>query len=568
MNQLLPWMFLATLPGCLLTGLVRGLRPGVLSLPGPLLLLGAMLWFLLGDAAPLVVRIDGWLPMLPDGAFALRLDALAATLLAVVGFVSTCVYVYSLSYLHDDPSQRRFFCLLDLFLAAMSLLVLAGNLVVLVAGWAGVGLVSFLLISFWRDREHTLGAGLQALTANAIGDGALLLACVLVPAGAGDLTTLAAQNGSAMLGGHTLLAALLVTAAAAKSAQGLFYFWLPSAMAGPTPVSALIHAATMVAAGVYLLVRTSPLLALAPAVMHGIAWLGVVTAICSGVASLWQTNYKRGLAYSTCSQLGYMFAAVGFGAPFAAFFHLVTHAAFKALLFLCAGAVIHAAHGEERLAHLTGMKKHLPRVALLNLIGSLALCGLPLVTAGAFSKDLILEAGLEHAPALGYALLFGTLLTGLYTGRLHFGVFGAAAHGGGQHDGHGDGEHMIHAPDALLQLPLVPLALAAIGAGWLGAPLAHLLGVEVAIHAISPLGLVAGALGLGGFLLAGLWQRRAHGTARLPDLGLDWVPTAANLSAIGTGQIARLHDGRLFAYLFTAVVGIAALIVIGIANAP
>jgi len=556
MNTLLPWAFLLTLPGLVLTAFGAGRRPGLASVLGPWLVFAAGFAWLLGDHAPAVVRIEGWLPLLPDAAFALRLDALSATMLCVVGGVSGCVYLYSLSYMRGDPGQRRFFAYLDFFVLAMNLLVLAGNLAVLVAGWASVGLASFLLISFWRDKEGTLGAGLQALAANAIGDAALLLAAVLVPAGAGDLTTLhEATHLQGVAGGAGTVALLIVVAAAAKSAQGPLYFWLPSAMAGPTPVSALIHAATMVAAGVYLLCRTHALLALAPDVLTVVAWTGVLTAVFAAFASLQQPNYKRGLAYSTLSQLGYMFAAVGFGAPFAAFFHLFTHAAFKALLFLVAGVVIHAADGEEDLARLSGLRKQLPGPAWLGLIGSLALIGLPVVTAGAFSKDLVLEAGIEHAPPLGYLLLGSVLLTGLYTGRLWFAVFLRA-----------DSQLHTHAPDRLLQGPLVPLALGAVGLGWLGTALgtvlAPALGPAPAVHAVSGLGLVAGGLGLGGFLLAGAWVRARGSGARLPTLSLPWVDAAASCANRAATGVARVHSGRLGGYLFTAMVGVAVILIV------
>lgn len=550
------WAWLFTLPGLLLTALGAGRRPGIASVAGPLAVGLAGLAFVLGDRHEIVVRYAEWLPLVPDGAFMLRVDGLSAAMLCVVGFVSFCVYVYSLSYMHGDPGQRRFFCYLDFFVLAMNLLVLGGTLAVLLAGWAGVGLASFLLIAFWRDRPHTLGAGLQALAANAIGDAALLLVAVLVPYGFGDLTTLFTIGPEQLPGGSfSVLAWLLVTAACAKSAQGLLYFWLPSAMAGPTPVSALIHAATMVAAGVYLLVRTSATLALAPDVLQATAWIGVLTALLASLASLQQTNYKRGLAYSTCSQLGYMFAAVGFGAPFAAFFHLVTHAAFKALLFLCAGAVIHAAHGEEELARLRGLRQSLPQIMALTLIGSLALIGLPLLTAGAFSKDLILEAGIARAPLLGYTLLAAVLLTGLYTGRLFFGVFGG-----------GEAHGTVHKPDLLMVAPLLPLALGALLLGYLGGPLAHLLGAKAEIHAFSPLGLVAGGLGVAGFVLAGFWQRAAHGAARMPSLGIPWVePLAATGRGIAAG-FAALHSGRLGLYVFTSVLGTAVILYLAISS--
>ncbi len=548
MNDWLPWAFVLTLPGMLATALTRGARPGLASLPGPLLVLLVGVLWLLGDHTANVVTIANWLPLVGDAAFSLRLDALAAVMLCVVGAVASCVYVFSLEYMHSDPGQRRFFALLDFFVAAMCLLVLAGNLLVLLVGWAAVGLASFLLISFWREKPGAVGAGLQALAANAIGDAALLLAIALLPLGAGDLTTLAAANLQAVPGGANTVVALLVVAAAAKSAQGPLYFWLPSAMAGPTPVSALIHAATMVAAGIYLLCRTSAMLALAPDVLTIVAWVGVVTALLAGFTSLQQPNYKRGLAYSTLSQLGYMFAAVGFGAPFAAFFHLFTHAAFKALLFLVAGVVIHAADGEERLERLGGLRRQLPWAAGLAFIGSMALIGLPVLTAGAFSKDLVLEAGLAKAPLLGQLLVAGVVLTGLYTGRLWCAVFLRT-----------DSKLHVHAPGRAMLLPLVLLAMASIGVGWFGPALGHLLigsfGPAPEVHAWSSLGALAGGLGLAGFGLGGLWVHRQGSGAALPAFGLPWVRGAHDLFVGIANAVAGLHNGRLVGYLFCCLLG-------------
>jgi NADH-quinone oxidoreductase subunit L len=274
----------------------------------------------------------------------------------------------------------------------------------------------------------------------------------------------------------------------------------------------------------------------------------VITAVLAGLASLQQPNYKRGLAYSTLSQLGYMFAAVGFHAPFAAFFHLFTHASFKALLFLVAGVVIHAADGEEELAKLGGLRGQLRGTAALAFIGSMALIGLPVLTAGAFSKDLILEAGLEHAPLLGGLLLGSVTVTGLYTGRLWFGVFGRT-----------DSALHAHAPGACMTGPLVLLALGAIGCGWFGPSLAPLLagtfGVASEVHAWSGLGALAGALGLAGFLIAGLWVKRSGSGARLPAFGPAWVDGARDGGLALARTVAGLHDGRLVGYLFCCLVG-------------
>ncbi|MBV8087087.1 MAG: NADH-quinone oxidoreductase subunit L, partial [Chloroflexi bacterium] len=231
MTQLLSWTFLFTIPGLLLgsTGVVR--RPGIASIPGVAAILACALGWLLGGGQPATVALANWLPFVPDGRFLLRIDALSAFMLAILGIVALCVYVYSIGYLEGDPGIRRFFAFLDVFVGAMALLVAAGNLAVLLIGWTGVGMTSYFLISFWRERPGSLNAGLQAIAANAVGDGALILAAVLVPAGCGDLTTLQTPGCTGSLGGAALLGALVVLAASAKSAQGPLYFWLPSAMA-------------------------------------------------------------------------------------------------------------------------------------------------------------------------------------------------------------------------------------------------------------------------------------------------------------------------------------------------
>src|SRR5947209_2836195 len=464
MMGLLAWAWLFTLPGLVLTalGVPRDRRQaGYASLAGPVvMLIVAVIALLSGGSSS--VAFENWLPFLPDGAYRALADELSALMLAILGFVAAVVYVYSLGYMADDPGRRRFFVYLDLFVATMAVLVLAGNLAVLLIGWTGVGISSFLLISFWRDRPGTLSAGLQALAANAVGDGALLLAASIVPTGCGALVNLGTQQCTAGIGGAELLALLLFVAAAAKSAQGPLYFWLPNAMAGPTPISALIHAATMVAAGVYVLVRSHELLALAPQVSLWIAVVGTATAVAASLASVFQANFKKGIAYSTIAQLGYMFAGVGVGAPFAGLFHLFTHASFKALLFLAAGVVIHGAGGRESLAALRGLGRFFQFSRVGFLIGALALIGTPLVTAGSFSKDAIIDAALaSRQPIVGWLLLGGVILTGLYIGRLFAIVYLALARD----------PHAIH-HDAATEQPmnwsLVPLMVGAIVLGYVG----------------------------------------------------------------------------------------------------
>src|SRR4051794_23479181 len=298
MMGLVLWAWLFSLPGLVLTafGLPRNRRfAGYASLAGPpVILLVGLIALIQGGSATL--QVPNWPPFLPDGSFSTLADTLSAFMLVILGFVATAVYVYTLGYMADDPGRRRFFVYLDLFVASMGLLVLAGNLAVLLIGWTGVGISSFLLITFWRDRPGTLGAGLQALAANAIGDAALLLAAALQPQGCGSLVTLGQGTCAGAPGSNwpEWLALMIFVAAAAKSAQGPLYFWLPNAMAGPTPISALIHAATMVAAGVYLLARTHALFALAPNVSAWVAAIGVATAIGASAGSLLQSNFKKG----------------------------------------------------------------------------------------------------------------------------------------------------------------------------------------------------------------------------------------------------------------------------------
>ena len=565
MMPLMAWAWVFTLPGLLLTGL--GLpsgqrRAGYASLAGPIVVLLVGVVGLIGGGT-YAVTFDGWLPFLPDGAFRALADPLSALMLTILGFVATLVYFYSLGYMAEDPGKPRFFVYLDLFVATMSLLVLAGNLAVLLIGWTGVGISSFLLISFWRDRPGTLGAGLQALAANAVGDGALLLAASIVPTGCGALITLGTPQCTAGFGGAEFLALLLFVAAAAKSAQGPLYFWLPNAMAGPTPISALIHAATMVAAGVYLLVRTNALLALAPQVSEWVAVIGTATAIGGSLASLVQANFKKGIAYSTVAQLGYMFAAVGVAAPFPGLFHLFTHASFKALLFLAAGVVIHGAGGREGLADLRGLGRFFRFSYWGFLIGSLALIGTPLITAGSFSKDAIIDAAIGSAyPWLGWLLLACVLLTGLYIGRLFAIVYLAPVN---------DSHAVHHDVDAErpMNWSLVPLMLGAIVLGWAGwwleSTLTGVVPSEGLPPILSPTGGLAFILGAVGFVGAAWYVQRptavlARGeTSYRADM---WVRAIADSGYVLSAGFSRMQSGLLARYAFGSVIAVAIILIV------
>ncbi|MGH2363298.1 MAG: NADH-quinone oxidoreductase subunit 5 family protein [Chloroflexota bacterium] len=554
---MLAWACIFTLPG-LFIGSLGWTKPGRFSVLGPAALLACSIAWLLGGRETLVIRLNDWLPFVSDGAFELRVDALAVLMLGILGIVALCVYVYTLAYMADDPGIRRFYAFLDFFVASMALLVTAGNLAVLLIGWTGVGMASYFLISFWRDRDGTLYAGLQAIAANAVGDGALILAAVLIPAGCGNLTTLQAAGCTSGVGGAALIGGLLVVAASAKSAQGPLYFWLPSAMAGPTPISALIHAATMVAAGVYLLVRVHLLLALTPLLLLAIAILGVATAIFGAVMSLLQSNLKKGLAYSTISQLGYMFAAVGFSAPFAAFFHLGSQAFFKALLFLSAGVVIHAIGGSEELSSMGGLGRQLPFARWTFLIGSISLFGLPF-TAGFFSKDAIVEA--SGGRLLGWALVATALLSGMYIGRLYFATF----------EGPRRSQDHLHEPREphAMAWSLLPLAAGALLFGytqWPEGGLARALGPLLGAVETQPLFTVQGGLavllGVVGFVGAGLWSMRQAMPERAPGSG--WVRWASDASLALAGGFASAQNGRLGRYAVITVLGFAAILFAGL----
>ena len=356
------------------------------------------------------------------------LDTLSSTMMLIVSGVGGLIVWYSMGYMAGDEEERRYFAYMSLFVFAMLMLVQAGNFLLLLVGWGLVGLASYLLIGFWHHRTEAVAAAKKAFVMNAVGDATFALAAVLLIWETGsleyfDVFESAGSMSSTML---NLVALGLLGGAIAKSAQVPLHTWLPDAMEGPTPVSALIHAATMVTAGVYLLVRASPIFELAPDVQHLAAVLGAITLLVAGVIALVQWDIKRVIAYSTMSQIGYMFVAAGIGAYGYAIFHLMTHAFFKALLFMSAGLVIHHLGGEQDIRRMGGLKSILPRTHLAFLVGALSLAGIP-IFAGFWSKDGIVAAAFASDDTLGWTLyvagLVGALLTGLYTFRLYFTVF-------------------------------------------------------------------------------------------------------------------------------------------------
>src|SRR5229473_1657198 len=375
-----------------------------------------------GLSAPLFSWISVGTLAVPAGLLMDRLSSLMALVVTGVGFL---IHVYSIGYMADDRSSARYFAYLNLFIASMLLLVLGSNLLVLFVGWELVGLCSYLLIGFWFDRERAAQAGRKAFVVNRIGDAGFLVGILLLATSTGTLEfgrigALGSQMAPALLTAITLL---LFVGATGKSAQLPLYVWLPDAMEGPTPVSALIHAATMVTAGVYMIARTNVVFSMAPRALEVVAVVGCVTSLFAATMGLVQNDIKRVLAYSTVSQLGYMFLACGVGAFTAGVFHLMTHAFFKALLFLGAGSVIHAVSGEQDLRRMGGLAPRMMTTTWTFIFGAAALSGI-FPFSGFFSKDEILAATF-HEGHLGLwaLLLIGAFLTAFYTFRLVFLAF-------------------------------------------------------------------------------------------------------------------------------------------------
>ncbi|HWO41408.1 MAG TPA: NADH-quinone oxidoreductase subunit L, partial [Candidatus Eisenbacteria bacterium] len=405
---------------------------------------------------------------------ALQVDALSAVMLLVVTGIGFVIHVYSLGYMGRDEGMVRFFIYLNLFVFFMVLLVMADNLLLLFVGWEGVGLCSYLLIGFWTADPNNVIAGNKAFIVNRIGDFGFLVGLLLLITGTGAAANVWTLDFAALeRHAHlippakvTLITLLLFAGATGKSAQIPLHVWLPDAMAGPTPVSALIHAATMVTAGVYMTSRLHFLFEMAPATLTTIAWVGAATAFFAATVALAQNDIKRVLAYSTVSQLGYMFLAVGLGAFSAAIFHLFTHAFFKACLFLGSGSVIHALGGEQDMRRMGGLRSHLPVTYWTYLIATLAIAGAPL-TAGFFSKDLILWQAYSRSEGFPFLWLIGWVtagLTALYMFRQLFLVF----HGGSRLDV--EARRHLHESPAVMTGPLAVLAIGSIFSGWLGAP--------------------------------------------------------------------------------------------------
>ncbi|WP_039044887.1 NADH-quinone oxidoreductase subunit L [Plesiomonas shigelloides] len=466
----------------------------------------------------------------------LYLDGLSLTMLSVVTGVGFFIHLFASWYMRGEEGYSRFFAYTNLFIASMLFLVLGNDLLFVYLGWEGVGLCSYLLIGFYYQQSKNGAAAMKAFIVTRVGDVFLAIGLFILYQQLGTLNiqmilTLAPEKMAAGSWPVTLAALMLLGGAVGKSAQLPLQTWLADAMAGPTPVSALIHAATMVTAGVYLIARTHVIFTLAPDVLYLVGFIGAVTLLLSGFAALVQTDIKRILAYSTMSQIGYMFLALGVSAWDAAIFHLMTHAFFKALLFLSAGAVIVACHHEQNIFRMGGLRKSLPLVYVCFLIGGGALSALPFITAGFYSKDEILWQALASGhPELLAAGLVGAVLTSIYTFRLIFVVF------------HGPEQTQAHAGHGLAYtVPLVVLALLSTFIGALIVPPLHGVlpaGTEGELSAKHYLELISGLISIGGILIAAWlflgerrWVSRMAQTAGGKTLvqiwlhawGFDWL---------------------------------------------
>jgi NADH-quinone oxidoreductase subunit L len=399
--------------------------------------------------------------------FSFLVDPLSSIMLLIVTGIGFLIHLYSAGYMHSDAGFAKFFAYLNLFIFFMLLLVLGSNYVVLFIGWEGVGLCSYLLIGFWFTNANYASAAKKAFVMNRIGDLGFLLAVFFIYSTFGSVEFANVFPQAALLpSGSTILVVitlLLFVGATGKSAQLPLFTWLPDAMAGPTPVSALIHAATMVTAGIYMIARSNILFTLAPLTMNIVAIVGLSTAIVAALIAITQNDIKKVLAYSTVSQLGYMFLGLGVGAYTGAFFHVITHAFFKALLFLGAGSVIHAMHHEQDMRNMGGLKSKLPITFFTMLMGTIAISGLP-PFSGFFSKDEILAHVYEHNPTLWVIGVLGAMLTAFYMFRMLFLTFWGSFRGTKEQEKH------LHESPKSMTIPLVVLAILSVFGGLIGVP--------------------------------------------------------------------------------------------------
>jgi NADH-quinone oxidoreductase subunit L len=482
-------------------------------------------------------------------------DKLSVTMMCVVTFVSWMIHIYTIGYMHDDPGYQRFFSYISLFTFGMLMLVMSNNFMQLFFGWEAVGLVSYLLIGFWFKRESAIRANLKAFLVNRVGDLGFLLGIAAVLLYFGTLDFVDVFNKAPSIANQTMgdwsvmtvICILLFIGAMGKSAQVPLHVWLPDSMEGPTPISALIHAATMVTAGIFMVARMSPLYELSETALSFVLVIGAITALFMGFLGLVQNDIKRVIAYSTLSQLGYMTVALGASAYAAAIFHLVTHAFFKALLFLSAGSVIIGMHHEQDMRKMGGLYRYMPITWMTTLIGSLALIGFPGMS-GFFSKDAIIEAVAEsHIAGSGFAylaVLSGVFVTALYSFRLFFMVF----HGQERIDHHTK-EHLHESPK-VVTVPLMVLAVpsAIIGAIYVGPMLFH--GYFDQAIVVSPARDVLAELG-----------KEFHGWFRMTLHGFFTLPFVLAMAGVATAYVCYIRNPALPAKVAAQYRGIYDLLV-------
>jgi NADH-quinone oxidoreductase subunit L len=462
--------------GFLLNGLLnRKLSGTVAGAIGTLAVLGSFglsLFLFLNFQYQYTVNLFDWISVgslqIP---FSYQIDQLSLLMLLLITGVGTLIHIYSIGYMHHDENVGKFFSFLNLFVFSMLILVLGANFVILFIGWEGVGLCSYLLIGFWNKNTSYNNAAKKAFIINRVGDLGFLLGIFLMYLTFNSVQyaevfqkASLGQFGNYGVGVVTVITLLLFVGAMGKSAQLPLYTWLPDAMAGPTPVSALIHAATMVTAGIYLVLRSNVLFTLAPQTLEVVGIIGLATALFAATIGLAQNDIKKVLAYSTVSQLGYMFLALGVMGYTSSFFHVLTHAFFKALLFLGAGSVIHAMSNEQDMRRMGGLRKALPITFLTMLIGCLAISGIP-PFAGFFSKDEILSHVYEHSKVMWIIGVFTSFLTAFYMFRLLFLTFF------GEFRGTEEQRHHLHESPASMTLPLIVLAILSAVGGFMGAPM-------------------------------------------------------------------------------------------------
>lgn len=424
------------------------------------------------ESQPVIVKAFEWFRV--NGVqinFGFQIDQLSLMMVMIITGIGSLIHLYSIGYMSHDKGFYKFFTYLNLFIFSMLLLVMGSNYLILFIGWEGVGLCSYLLIGFWYTNEEYGKAARKAFIMNRIGDLALLIGIFMLASqtNAVDYLTIRENAGKFELDGSVIIfiTASLFIGATGKSAQVPLYTWLPDAMAGPTPVSALIHAATMVTAGIYLVVRSNFLFTLAPSVQDGILFIGFLTAALAGFYALRQNDIKKVLAYSTVSQLGFMFIALGLGAYTTAMFHVMTHAFFKALLFLGAGSVIHAMSNEQDMRFMGGLKKYIPLTHATFLIGTLAISGFPLLS-GMISKDEILVAAFAKNPVYWVILFILAAVTATYMFRLYYLTFH------GEFRGTEEQKHHLHESPTNMTLPLIVLAILSVVGGLINLP--HFIG--------------------------------------------------------------------------------------------